>query len=235
MMRRERYLCDGPDGMADAELLALVVGTGAGGRSSFDIATDLIERFGDARSLLAHQPTELAAVTGLGVARALRIHAALELARRGLHRTPADQVVRCPEDAWRLLGPALAALGDEELHGLFLDRRRRVVARRRLTRGSDAFTVVDARQVFRVALGVGASAVLLAHNHPSGDPTPSAQDRAVTERVAHAGRVLGVPLVDHLVVGGAAYTSLAEEGLLPPWSEAPPSWTAEPPPGGRPG
>ncbi|MCA9493534.1 MAG: DNA repair protein RadC [Myxococcales bacterium] len=226
MMRRERYLCDGPDGLADADLLAIVLGTGVGGRTSVHIAQDLLERFGDAGAMLRHQPGELAAVTGVGLARALRIHAALELARRGLHRTPPDQVVRCPEDAWALLGPALASLGEEELHGLYLDRRRRVLARRRLTRGSDAFTVVDARQVFRVALGVGASAVLLAHNHPSGDPTPSAQDREVTERVARAGRVLGVPLVDHLVVGAGCYTSLAEEGLLPPWSPAPPSWTA---------
>ncbi len=188
----------------------------------------MLERFGDPGAILRHQAAELSQVPGVGTARAVRIHAALELGRRGLVRPSADRVVRSPADAWAVLGPGLATLADEELHALYLDRRRRVLARRRLTRGSDAFTVVDARQVYRVAVGMGASAVLLAHNHPSGDPTPSGQDRDVTERVARAGRVLGVPLVDHLVVGGSRYVSLAEEGALPPWTDASPAWTAEP-------
>jgi DNA repair protein RadC len=98
---------------------------------------------------------------------------------------------------------------------LFLDRRRRLLAHRALTRGSDAFTVVDPRQVFRVAVGCSASAVILAHNHPSGDPTPSRQDEDVTRRVVQAGRTLGIPVLDHLVVAGARYVSLAESGAVP--------------------
>lgn len=100
------------------------------------------------------------------------------------------------------------------------------MAHRRLTHGSDAFTVVEPRQVFRYAVGLGASAVILAHNHPSGDPTPSAQDREVTTRVARAGALLGLPLLDHLVAGDGAWVSLAAEGLLPTWGPPPPSWTA---------
>lgn len=228
MRPRERYLCDGPEGLGDDELLALVLGTGVGARSALCIARDVLEHVGGTPALARHQPAELSAVPGIGDARAIRIHAALELARRGLWRTEEGVAVRCAEDAWRVLGPALGALADEELHGLYLDRRRRVLARRRLTRGSDAFTVVDARQIFRVAVGTGAAAVILAHNHPSGDPTPSAQDREVTDRVARAGRMLGVPLLDHLVVGGRAFVSLAEQGALPTWSEPAASWTAEP-------
>ena len=97
---------------------------------------------------------------------------------------------------------------------MFLDRRRRPLAIRCLTRGSDGFTVVDPRQILRVAVELGATGIILAHNHPSGGPTPSEHDRTVTRRVARAGDLLGVRLLDHLIVGHEGYRSLAEEGLL---------------------
>ena len=210
----------------DAELVALVLGTGSSGRTSLEIAATLLDRFGGLAGLTRRQPHELCEVHGVGSERAVRVLAALEIGRRALDPCVPDDPVCSPAQAWRVLGPGLQGLLDEELHALYLDRRRRPVARRRLTRGSDAFTVVDPRQVFRIAVGVGASGVILAHNHPSGDPTPSAQDRDVTARVARAGRVLGVPLLDHIVVGASAWRSLAEEGSLPPWTPQGPSWTA---------
>ncbi len=225
---RERYVAEGSARFGDAELLALLLETGTAGRSALGVATDLLERFGTVRSLSRHQVTELAAVRGVGIARAVRILAALELGRRALGVVPGAVVVDTPEAAWRLFAPHLVGLMEEELHAVYLDRRRRPVAHRRLTQGSDGFTVVEPRQVFRYAVGLGAHAVLLAHNHPSGDPTPSAQDRDVTLRVARAGAVLGVPLLDHLVVGDGAWVSLAAEGLLPTWGPPGPSWTAEP-------
>ncbi len=109
---------------------------------------------------------------------------------------------------------------------MYLDRRRRPLALRALTRGSDAYTVVDPRQVFRVAVAVGASAVILAHNHPSGDPEPSSQDVRITERLAQAGNVVGVPLVDHLVLGSPEFRSMAEEGHLPEWGPVEPMWAS---------
>jgi DNA repair protein RadC len=221
-------VAEGAGRFGDAELLALLLETGVAGRSALGVATDLLERFGTVRALARHQVTELAAVKGVGVARAVRVLAALELGRRALGAPPAAVVVDTPEAAFRVLGPRLQGLAEEELHALYLDRRRRPVAHRRLTVGSDAFTVVEPRQVLRVAVGLGAHAVLLAHNHPSGDPTPSAQDREVTARVARAGAVLGVPLLDHLVVGDGGWVSLAAEGLLPAYGPPPPTWTAEP-------
>ncbi|MCA9566709.1 MAG: JAB domain-containing protein [Myxococcales bacterium] len=124
-------------------------------------------------------------------------------------------------------GGAHAGLEVEELHGLYLDRRRTVVARRTLTRGSHAFTIVDPRQIYRVALQLGASAVILAHNHPSDDPEPSPQDIDVTARVARAGRVLGVPLLDHLVITRGRWTSLAALGHVPVTAEIASGWTSE--------
>lgn len=226
MRRRERYAVEGGEGVGDAELVALVLETGASGRGALQIAAELLERFGGLPGLASRQPHELRDVGGIGLARAVRLHAALTAGRRSYGAGDRELPVTDPAAAFAWLSPALRGLVDEELHALYLDRRRRPVARRCLTRGNDGFTVVDPRQVFRVAVGVGASGVILAHNHPSGDPTPSPQDRDVTSRVAQAGRVLGIPLLDHLVVGGDRYVSLAAEGELPSWSPIPPSWTA---------
>jgi len=228
MRPRERYGHHGPGGFGDAELLALVIGTGTPRRSAAEIAAGLLARFGSLDALAHSHPVQLAMEDGVGPARAVRLHAALEVGRRSL-RSPDRAVgaVHDATDAHELLGPPLAGLVDEELHALFLDRRRRPLARRMLTRGSDGFTVVDPRQVFREAIALRASAVILGHNHPSGDPTPSAQDRDVTRRVAAAGRILGVPLLDHLVVGGERFVSLAELGELTQWEGEPPVWTAQ--------
>ncbi|MFT4624875.1 MAG: DNA repair protein RadC [Myxococcota bacterium] len=226
MRARERYLHEGPGRFGDAELLALVVGTGAAGRSALEIAAGLLDRFGSVYGIGAALPQELSAVRGVGPVRAIRLHAALCVARRAHPPTDPASPVCCAGDAYAALGPDLQGLPHEELHALYLDRRRRPIARRVLTRGSDGFTIVDPRQIYRPAVALGAGAVVLAHNHPSGDPRPSVQDIDVTERVARAGRVLGAPLLDHIIVGGSAFVSLAEQGQLPSWTTPLPAWTA---------
>jgi DNA repair protein RadC len=117
-------------------------------------------------------------------------------------------------DAAEAFGQTFWGLPDEELHCLYLDRRNRVIARERLTIGSDRFTVVDPRQIFRPAVTHRASAIVLAHNHPSGDPTPSVQDGEVTRRTSVAGRVLGVTVLDHLVFGASRWVSMRDAGLM---------------------
>lgn len=222
---RERYLSAGPSRAGDAELVALVLGTGLPGKSALGLASDVLHRFGDLRGVATASVQELCHVRGLGPARAVRLHAALHAGRRSLETGELGTPIRCPADAFAVVGPTLQGLVDEELHGLFLDRRRRLLAHRTITRGSDAFTVVDPRQIFRIAVQCGAAAVLLAHNHPSGDPTPSRQDESVTRRVVGAGRMLGIPLVDHLVVAGDRYVSLAEQGIVPEAQTEEAVWT----------
>ncbi|MCB9679318.1 MAG: DNA repair protein RadC [Alphaproteobacteria bacterium] len=222
---REDYVQRGPMPLGDAELLALALGTGVTGTPALGVARSMLEELGGVGGLRDAEPHELAAAYGIGPAKAVRLHAALQLGRRALFATQSGSPILTPEAARRILAPDLVGRPDEELHGLFLDRRRRVVAHRTLTRGCHAFTIVDPRQVFRVALKIGASAVILAHNHPSGDPTPSAMDRDITDRVAAAGRLLGVPLLDHLVLGGDRWTSLAAEGAIPGMSSDIPLWT----------
>jgi len=121
--------------------------------------------------------------------------------------------VDTPERAWRQLRERLEHLDVEELHALYLDRRARPLAIRRLSVGNDSSTIVDPRQVFRPAIQLGACSVIAAHNHPSGDPSPSAEDRAVTLRLMEAGELLGVPLLDHLVIGAGTFARVDVGGV----------------------
>ncbi len=207
-----RYAHHGPESFGDAELLGLVLGNSSSS-SGLRTAATLLERFGTLDAISRASVASLAATPGLGPTRAARLHAALAAGRRSLRRPPdPPHLLRSPLDALELVGPPLRGLPHEELHGVYLDRRHRVLGQRRLTVGSDAFTVVDPRQVLRPALSLSASAVILAHNHPSGDPTPSQQDRVVTRRVADAARIVGLRLLDHLVIGDHGHVSLAEQG-----------------------
>lgn len=228
MRLAQNYSIKGPDHTGDAELVALALGATGGRARSLELASRLLSRFGGLEGLALSTPQELSHVDGLGPRQAVRLHAALQAGRRSLRPAAAARAVRTPEEAWRILAPPLRGLLDEELHALYLNRRRHVVGHRVLTRGSDAFTVVDPRQIFREALGLRATGVILAHNHPSGDATPSSQDRDVTRRVANAGRVLGIQLVDHLVIADSAWTSFAETGELPAWRPQAAAWVADP-------
>lgn len=227
MCRHDRYTTHGPADLGDPELLALVLGkTGPARPAPSDIAGALLSRFGGLAGLLQAPVAALSAVQGVGPAGAVRLHAALQAGHRAAcaTRAPSGAPIASPAAAAALLHPVLAPLDAEELHALLLDRRRRLVAHIRLTRGSDRFTIVDPRQVFRPAVQAGAAAVVVAHNHPSGDPTPSPEDRQVTRRLVEAGRVLGVPLLDHIIVASQGWTSLAEQGDVPVGDEAPRTW-----------
>lgn len=226
MQLRESYVERGPVVLGDAELVALVLGTGTAGSPVLAVARDLLDRFGGVGGLRLAETAELAGVRGIGLAQAVRVHAALQLGRRAMTRHTHRAPIQSPQQARDWLTPHLVGLADEELHGLYLDRRRRVLGHRVLTRGSQAFTIVDPRQVFRVGVKLGASGVILAHNHPSGDPEPSAQDRDVTARVCRAGRVLGLPLLDHLVIASGGWTSLAERGDVPELPAELPLWAS---------
>jgi DNA repair protein RadC len=215
MDRRARYLAGEPDHFDDAELLALVLGTGGPGRPALTVAQGALQRFGGLAALAQLPPSALLEVEGLGPARASQLHAALSAGRRSLRQIPDPGApVDDPASAALHLRPGLVGLDVEELHALYLDRRHRLLGRRALTRGTDGHTIVEPRQVFRPAVQLGALRVVVAHNHPSGDPRPSAADRDVTRRLQDAGRILGIALVDHLIVTDADTTSMAALGLI---------------------
>ncbi len=211
-MLHERYLRDGPACLGDSDLLALALG---GGRfEAARVAADVLDAWPDLHDLARASPNALVRFPGVGPAGALRVHAALHLGLRARERAPGPPSIRSCEDAAGWLAPPLRGLRHEELHALYLDRRLRPLCRRRLTVGNDGTTIVDARQILRPAIEVGATAFVLAHNHPSGDPEPSRDDLGATRAVSAAADVVGVVLLDHLVVGGGRWVSMAQRGLL---------------------
>ncbi len=213
---RERLGTLGAAGLSVRELLAIVVGSGGAGRSAMDIADGvLVAAGGSLRRLGTLAPSALRGVPGVGNATAARILAAIELGRRAAVEGPRSRdPVRGPGDVFRRVGPAVRDLRHEEFRALLLDTRHTVLREVVVTRGILDASLIHPREVFRPAIVESAAAVILAHNHPSGDPTPSPEDRAVTRQLAEAGRAVGIAVLDHVILGDGRFVSLAEEGLL---------------------
>ena len=209
---RERLRSLGPRGLNVVELLAILVGSGTSGRSALDIAHAIsCDVTGSLQRLASLDVSELEHMHGVGRATAARIVAALELGRRAASQPASDSCrIRGPADVFRRMGPRLHDLPQEEFHTLLLNTRHRVMREVFVTRGILDASLVHAREVFRPAVAEGAAALILVHNHPSGDPTPSAEDHAVTRQLVEAGRVLGIPVLDHVVVGRGSYRSVME-------------------------
>lgn len=213
---RERLRQVGVRGLSLRELLALVVGSGGPGHSAWNVAERILDRgSGDVRSLARLSPAVFEGIPGVGEAVSARIAAALELGRRAAVAPGGDgDRVRGPADVHRRLGSLLRDLPQEEFHALLLNAQHRVLRTVLITRGILDASLIHPREVFRPAVTEGAAAIILVHNHPSGDPTPSVEDRAVTRQLARAGRTLGIPVLDHVVVGDGCYRALGEDGPL---------------------
>jgi DNA repair protein RadC len=213
---RERLRALGPGALTTVELLAILIGTGTSDHDAIAVAGSVLASAdGSVRALARHPPGTLAAIRGVGAAKAARIAAALELGRRaGTEVERGDRVIRSPADVYRLCGPGLRDLAVEEFRLLALDTQHRVVRELLITRGLLDSSLVHPREVFRAAIAEAAAGIVVLHNHPSGNPAPSADDRAVTRQLVEAGRLLDIPVYDHVIVGGDRYFSFAEAGLL---------------------
>jgi DNA repair protein RadC len=213
---RERLIDLGVHALSTAELLALLLGTGSKDRPALQLGQAVLSAFGGSLRRIARDPVaSLTAIPGVGPARAVGIHAALELGRRlaGEERQPGAPI-QSPRDVVQWYAPRMEDLPVEEFHVAVLDAQHRLERDITVTRGILNSSLVHPREVFREAIAERACAVILVHNHPSGDPAPSADDRAVTEQLAAAGRVLDIPVHDHVIIGRGRYTSFAEAGLL---------------------
>ena len=213
---RERLRMLGAHALSVGELLAVVVGSGTGRVSALDVAQAVLgDAGGSLRRLAARPVAALTAVPGVGLARAVAIHAALELGRRLAAEAPNEGApIRSPRDVWQLYAPRLQDLPVEEFHVAVLDAQHRVERDILVSRGLLNASLVHPREVFREAIAERAAAIILVHNHPSGDPSPSPEDRNVTEQLVAAGRLLDIPVHDHIIVGRGRYASFAEAGLL---------------------
>jgi DNA repair protein RadC len=213
---RERLWSLGPGALTTAELLAIVLGTGGGGQDVLELARQLLEVSDGSLRRLAQRPSaELLRSPGVGPTKAGRLIAAFELGTRAAREErPRVQRIREPEDVLRLFGPRLRDLQVEEFHLLALDSQSQVLREVLITRGLLNSSLVHPREVFRAAIAEAAAGIIVVHNHPSGDPTPSAEDRAATKQLCSAGRLLDLPLYDPVIIGGDRFVSFATAGLL---------------------
>jgi DNA repair protein RadC len=212
---RERLHTDGASALATRELLAILIGSGREGVSAVDVAGELLHMGGGSlRRLAAASPSEMAAVQGIGPAVAARVTAALELGRRLAREGPVERArIRGPRDIYDRCAPGMRDLTQEEFRVLLLNTQHAVARELVVTRGTLDASIVHPREVFRAAITDSAAAMILVHNHPSGDPAPSPEDREVTRQLAEAGRLLGIPVLDHVVIGDGRYVSFVEAGL----------------------
>ncbi|HEX3343320.1 MAG TPA: DNA repair protein RadC [Polyangiaceae bacterium] len=216
---RERALEAGVDGLGDADLVAIVLGTGCTGTPVSVLAARVLEEHGGVAGLARAGVGELGEPMGMGPVKGARLAAAIELGRRAVFAASLDALPKLPDraavEAWAR--PRLATLDHEELWVLALDGRHGLRAARRVASGGIHGLHVTARDPLRIALREAASAFVLVHNHPSGDPTPSDEDLAFTRAVVEGAATIGTPMLDHVVVARRRATSMLEAGLLGPF------------------
>jgi DNA repair protein RadC len=211
---RERLLRLGPQSLTTAELLAILLRTGTSRDGVLEVASQLLREHGGLRGLAAADLVTLSAQHGVGAAKATTIAAAFELGRRlALEGDEVRPRVNGPADIARLLQAEMELLPQEEIRLIVLDRKHQVLSARMLYRGTVSSAGGRVAEVFREAIRRNASAIAVAHNHPSGDPSPSRDDTAFTHALVEAGRLMDIEVLDHIVFGRGRYVSMRERKL----------------------
>jgi DNA repair protein RadC len=211
---RERLLKYGANALSGAELLAIILRTGTLDENVVQVAQRLLSTFGSFTGLAKANTTELTREKGLGPAKAAQLKAALEIGRRLLVESPNERPqVRSPADAANLVMSEMSLLDQEHLCTMLLDTKNRVVDTTTVYKGSLNTSMIRVGELFRDAIRVNCASLIVLHNHPSGDPTPSPEDVAVTRQIVDAGKLLDIEVLDHLVIGRQRFVSLKERGL----------------------
>jgi DNA repair protein RadC len=212
---RERLLQDGPQHLTEAELLGILLGKGTKKKTAIDLARELLDRYESLPKLFSRSPSELTTIKGIGSAKAAILSAAFELVRRIQSRKDADRpLFKKSSDVAGQYLPLMRDLRKEVFKVLLLNRANRFIREVSVSEGTLEASIVHPRDVFREALLEPAAGVILIHNHPSGNPTPSEEDLRITKQLVEAGRLLGIKVYDHIILAGDSYRSLADEGLL---------------------
>ncbi len=211
---RERLKKYGAASLSNAELLAVILRTGAASESVLNLSAKLLARFGGLNGLAKAGFGELCSERGLAEAKAAQIKAALELGRRLLSTQPEERVVvKSPEDVANLLQAEMSFLDQEELRLVLLNSKNQVLTISQLYKGSINTSLIRVSELFREAVRENCPALVVVHNHPSGDPAPSPEDIKITEQIVKAGKLLDIEVLDHLIIGHQRYVSLKERGL----------------------
>ncbi len=212
---RERLSRCGAGALKTSELMAILFRTGSRDANAEQVAEQLLATFGDLRSVAKASIEQLCECDGVGMVKAMELRAAFELGKRLVESTQTERpTIRCPQDVADLVMAELKMYDQEHFRVLLLDTKNRVTRIEEVFKGSLNASVSHPREAFRAAVSAAAAAVILVHNHPSGDPRPSQEDIATTRRMAEAGETLGIPLLDHVIIGDGDHVSLKEKGIL---------------------
>ncbi len=212
---RERLIRDGPYALSDSQLLAIILQTGRPDTTAVQVSMELLQRSNGLSGLSNRGVEELCSIPGIGRAKAAQIQAAIELGKRVLS-TPLTRGIRigASHDLFQHYYPLLRDLRYEVFKVILLDARHCVIRDSTVSKGSLTLSIVHPREVFNLAVRASAAAVIFLHNHPSGDPFPSDEDRTLTKRLVDAGNILGIRVLDHLIIGDGKYVSFADQGWM---------------------
>ncbi|MDZ7292772.1 MAG: DNA repair protein RadC [candidate division KSB1 bacterium] len=212
---RERLIQHGPESLSDAELLAIILRTGDGKRSAIDLAHHILNQCHGFRGLDAMSIDELCGIRGVGPAKAAQIKAALTIGRKLVgEKLPERKHIQTSRDVFDLLHSRLRNLPREVFIMLLLTARNRLIKEQKLYEGTLTQSMVTPREVLKEAINGKASAVIFVHNHPSGEPSPSLEDRQITKQLVEACKTAGIIVHDHIIIGDEKFFSFADEGLL---------------------
>ncbi|MFD2133678.1 DNA repair protein RadC [Pseudogracilibacillus auburnensis] len=212
---RERLLTFGESHLSNQEILAILIGSGTKTESVMDLSNRLIMHFEGLKLLSEATIEELTAIKGIGTAKGVVLLAAIELGKRIQQYKPEERfIIRSPEDGAEYVMEEMRNLKQEHLVVLFLNTKNQIIHRQTIFIGSLNASIVHPREIYREAVKRSAASIICAHNHPSGDPTPSQEDIHVTRRLVEAGKMMGIELLDHLVIGNDIFISLKEKGYL---------------------
>ena len=215
---REKLYKLGASNLTDAELLAIIIGTGSHQETALQLASRLLNnlyREGGLKVLLDTTVEELSQFRGMGMAKACKLIAAAELARRIYSAASYKRkVIKTPEDAASVVMEEMRYLKKEHFRIILLNVKNHLLSVDDVSIGSLSASVVHPREIFRISIKKSASAIILVHNHPSGDPTPSQEDINITRRIFEAGKIVGIDVLDHIIIGDGKFTSLKEIGII---------------------
>ncbi|WP_152654756.1 DNA repair protein RadC [Oceanobacillus sp. CFH 90083] len=212
---RERLLKYGADKLSNQEILSILIGSGSKNDPVQLLADRILMHFEGIKLLRDATVEELTAIKGIGIAKSLNILAAIELGKRISSYRPIDAyIIRSPEDGANYVMEEMRNLAQEHFVALFLNTKNQIIHRQTLFIGSLNASIVHPRELFREAVKRSAASILVCHNHPSGDPTPSQEDILVTKRLVESGKIIGIEVIDHLVIGNERFVSLKQKGYL---------------------
>jgi len=213
---REKLLLNGQHTLSNAELVAILIGSGNAEKNAVELAREILKTYDDKFSKLARADVnELTRHKGIGSAKAINIIAAMELSKRRLKETGGEaKKITTSQDAYDVIKPHLFDLNVEEFWVAFLNRSNKIIDIKSISRGGIHGTVVDSRVIFKKALDRMASSIVLFHNHPSGNLKPSAQDDAITKQIKDAGKLLDILILDHLIVSDKSFYSYSDQGRM---------------------